>query len=90
MFSSVFSECAFSQGAITITKHCNCIKGDIVKVLQCLKSGIKNNAFIQNPVKLKVCESEDQQIDMDNFSFDGIFIEDDDEETLYDSYEISD
>jgi hAT family C-terminal dimerisation region len=89
MSSSVSSERAFSQGAITITKRRNRLKGDIVEALQCLKSGIKNDAFLQDPVKLEVCESEDEQTDTDNFSLDGIFIEDDDEEALYDSYEVS-
>ena len=38
MASSVPSERAFSIAGITITKRRNCLKGDIVEALQCLKS----------------------------------------------------
>ena len=37
MASSVSSEWAFSSASITISKHCNQLKGIIVEVLQCLK-----------------------------------------------------
>lgn len=37
MSLSVSSECAFSQGGLTITKHRNCLKGDIVEALQVVK-----------------------------------------------------
>jgi len=37
MASSVLSEHAFSLAGITIIKHCNHLKGDIVEALQCLK-----------------------------------------------------
>ncbi|KIJ48977.1 hypothetical protein M422DRAFT_103461, partial [Sphaerobolus stellatus SS14] len=35
--SSVSSERAFSAAGITISKRCNCLKGDIVEALQVLK-----------------------------------------------------
>ena len=38
MASSVSSESTFSAASITISKHHNQLKGDIVEVLQCLKS----------------------------------------------------
>jgi hypothetical protein len=37
MASSVSSEQAFSSAGITISKHRNCLKGDIVEALQCLE-----------------------------------------------------
>ncbi|KDQ58811.1 hypothetical protein JAAARDRAFT_106105, partial [Jaapia argillacea MUCL 33604] len=37
MATSVSSEQAFSSAGITITKCCNCLKGDIVEALQALK-----------------------------------------------------
>ena len=38
MVSSVASECAFSSAGITISKHHNRLDGDIIEVIQCLKS----------------------------------------------------
>ncbi len=38
MVSSVSSESTFSSAGITIMKHRNCLNGDIVEALQCLKS----------------------------------------------------
>ena len=38
MASSVASEHAFSSAGITISKQQNCLDGNIVKALQCLKS----------------------------------------------------
>jgi hypothetical protein len=37
MASSVSSEHAFSSAALTITKHHNCLKGDVVEALQVMK-----------------------------------------------------
>ncbi|KZT08900.1 uncharacterized protein LAESUDRAFT_606611, partial [Laetiporus sulphureus 93-53] len=37
MVTSVSSERTFSSAGITITKHRNCLKGDIVEALQVLK-----------------------------------------------------
>ena len=43
MASSVSSEHAFSSAGITLSKHCNWLKGDIVEALQCLKCMYHNN-----------------------------------------------
>ncbi|KAF9460583.1 ribonuclease H-like domain-containing protein, partial [Collybia nuda] len=43
MLSSVSSERAFSQGGITISKHRNRLRGDIVEALQCLKCLLQND-----------------------------------------------
>jgi hAT family C-terminal dimerisation region len=49
MASSVSSEQAFLQGGITITKHCNRLKGDIVEALQCLKYAIQHDLLFKEP-----------------------------------------
>ncbi|KIK82271.1 hypothetical protein PAXRUDRAFT_99751, partial [Paxillus rubicundulus Ve08.2h10] len=36
MATSISSEHAFSAAALTITKQCNCLKGDIVEAIQVL------------------------------------------------------
>ena len=36
MASSVSSEHVFSAAALTITKHCNCLKDDVVEAIQVL------------------------------------------------------
>lgn len=41
--SSVLGERAFSSAGITITKHRNRLKGDIVKAIQVLKCKVKGN-----------------------------------------------
>ena len=47
MGSSVLSERAFLSVGITITKHCNWLKGDIVEAMQCLKSIYHNHLLFQ-------------------------------------------
>jgi hypothetical protein len=48
--TSVSSERAFSSAGITISKRRNCLKGDVVETLQCLKCMIqKNLIFRQDP-----------------------------------------
>jgi hypothetical protein len=46
MASSVASECAFSSAGITICKRRNRLNGDIVEVLQCLKSLIQQDLML--------------------------------------------
>ena len=46
MASSVASERAFSSAGITICKCCNCLKGNIVEALQCLKSLIQQDLMM--------------------------------------------
>ena len=51
MASSIFSEWAFSSAGITISKHRNRLKGDIVEALQCLKCMIRKHLiFWQDPI----------------------------------------
>ena len=46
MASSVASEHAFSSARITICKHHNHLKGDIIEALQCLKSLIQQDLMM--------------------------------------------
>ncbi|KZT00108.1 hATC-domain-containing protein, partial [Laetiporus sulphureus 93-53] len=48
MATSVSSERAFSSAGITITKHRNCLKGDIVEALQILKCAYKKNLLYRD------------------------------------------
>jgi hypothetical protein len=59
MLSSVSSECAFSQSGITVSKHCSCLKGDIVEALQCIKCAIQHNLLSQEPAPSSVVEAEE-------------------------------
>ena len=47
MSSLVLSERAFSQGGITVSKHRNCLKGDIVEALQCIKCAIRHDLLFR-------------------------------------------
>ena len=49
MSSFVSSECAFSQGGITITKQWNQLKGDIVEALQGIKCAIQQDLLFWEP-----------------------------------------
>ena len=50
MASLVSSKCAFSSAGITLSKHCNALKGDIVEALQFLKCLIRQDlVFRANP-----------------------------------------
>jgi hypothetical protein len=49
MASSVSSECVFSSAGITISKCCNCLKGDIVEALQFLKFLYHKELIFQEP-----------------------------------------
>jgi len=57
MSSSVSSERAFSQGGITVTKLCNCLKGDIVEALQCVKCMIRHDLLFQESAPSSVVEA---------------------------------
>ena len=46
MASSILSECAFSSAGITITKHCNHLKADVVEALQCLKYSTRSSVLV--------------------------------------------
>ena len=62
MSSSVSSKHAFSQGGITISKHCNQLKGDIVEALQCIKFGMQHDLL---PMPLSRLEAEhDEELEV--------------------------
>jgi hypothetical protein len=58
MASSVSSEQAFSQGGITISKHRNCLKGDIVEALQCIKCALRHDLLFCEPGPSSLVEDE--------------------------------
>ena len=58
MASSVSSEQAFSQGGITISKHRNRLKGDIVEALQCVKCTIRHDLLFREVAPSSVMEAE--------------------------------
>ena len=64
MSLSVSSERAFSQGGITISKCRNCLKGDIVEALQCIKCAIRHDLLFREPAPSSILEgkeSDDQE-----------------------------
>jgi len=58
MATSVSSEQAFSQGGITISKHRNRLKGDIVEALQCIKCAIRSDLLFREPAPSSTVEAE--------------------------------
>jgi hypothetical protein len=86
MASSVSSERAFSQGRITISKHRNHLKGDIVEALQCVKCAIHHDLLFCEPGPLSLVEDELDEFKIKEESgekskvkdegWDGIFLED--------------
>jgi hypothetical protein len=99
MLSSVSSEHAFSQGGITISKCCSCLKGDIVEALQCIKCAIQHDLLFREPspsstLELDECDEElvdvaggnsgdpEEESAVEEFSWDELLIEDEDEETM--------
>jgi hAT family C-terminal dimerisation region len=56
MSSSVSSECAFSQGGITVSKHRSSLKGDIVEALQCIKCAIRHDLLFREEAPSSVLE----------------------------------
>jgi hypothetical protein len=106
MSSSVSSERAFSQGGITISKRRNCLKGDIVEALQCIKCMVRHDLLFREPGPSTIVEtlhqgldSEDEAgagsgglgvgegSDIEEVSWDGLLIEDEDEDSMYESYD---
>jgi hypothetical protein len=57
MASSVSSERAFSQGGITISKRCSCLKGDIVEALQCIKCAMRHDLLFPEDALSSVLEA---------------------------------
>ena len=64
MASSVSSERAFSSVGITISKRRNCLKGDIVEALQCLKCMIRKNLIFQQDPTLTIAK---EMADLEDF-----------------------
>jgi hypothetical protein len=58
MAASVSSERAFSQGGITISKHRNRLKGDIVEALQCVKCSLRTDLLFREPGPSSLTEVE--------------------------------
>ena len=54
MATSISSEHAFSSSAITITKRCNHLNGDIVEALQCLKCLIQRDLLFREAHDLSI------------------------------------
>jgi hypothetical protein len=65
MASSVSSERAFSQGGITISKHCNRLRGDIVEALQCVKCAIHHNLLFYEPGPSSLAEEEPDEFEVE-------------------------
>ena len=92
MASSVSSERAFSQGGITISKRRSRLKGDIVEALQVFKCSIRQDLLFPAPapssiieagfdeIESKGDEDEDEDEDEADESWDGLFIEEDDDD----------
>jgi hypothetical protein len=59
MSSSVSSERAFSQGGITISKRRNCLKGDIVEALQCIKCALRHELIFRERAPSSISEAEE-------------------------------
>lgn len=96
MASSVSSERSFSAAGITISKHCNRLKEDIIEALQCLKCLYHEDIIFREVVTVAEIEAEmddaetclDQaygnKVDLDKeedvFSWDQYIIDEDDED----------
>ena len=61
MATSVSSERAFSAAGLTISKHCNHLKGDIVEALQCLKCLYCNNLLFQELETTTMAREEEEE-----------------------------
>ena len=64
MASSVLSERAFSSAGITISKHCNRLKGDIVEALQFLKCLIRCDLIFRADPSASLDDDEDEDEDI--------------------------
>jgi hypothetical protein len=53
-----FKRACFSQGSITISKHCNQLKGDIVEALQCVKCSLCHDLLFCKPGPSSLGEDE--------------------------------
>jgi len=63
MASSVSSECVFSSAGITISKHRNQLKADIVEALQCLKCLYHNDLIFHDVVDATQVEKDMEELE---------------------------
>jgi hAT family C-terminal dimerisation region len=92
MASSISSEHAFSSAGLTLSKHHNRLKGDIVEALQCLKCMYHNDLIFWEVIV--ATEEEEELEDMDSelaadisvidegFTWDQLLVDD---ENMYDN-----
>ena len=66
MASSVLSKHAFSAAGITLSKHHNCLKGDIVEALECLKCLLHRDLIFREVVTAAGLEKELENVDTDD------------------------
>lgn len=89
MASSVSSERAFSQGGITISKHRNRLKGDVVEALQCIKCAIRYDLLFREAGPSSLVEDEPDEFEVEDAGeksedeveeegWDDLFLEEDD------------
>lgn len=71
MASSVSSERTFSSAGLTISKHRNRLKGDIVEALQCLKCMFHNDLIFQKVVSATQEEEDLEDMDLELAGGDG-------------------
>jgi len=90
MTTSISSEWTFSQGGITISKSCSCLKGDIVEALQCLKCAIQHDLLFWEASPSSLLESqldgehvgEGEGVDESEMRWDELLIEEEDEDPM--------
>lgn len=104
MASSVSSERAFSAAGITISKRRNRLQGDIVEALECIKCLIHRDLLFREVLNVEQVEKdlEDLVIDEevgqstdavsqgDNFSWDGVLVDEVDSSPEENTMEILD
>ena len=88
MASSVSSERAFSSAGLTLSKHCNRLKGDIVEALQCLKCMYHNDLIFCEVVQATEEEAGLEEMDLElatdataveeGFTWDQLLVDNDD------------
>jgi hypothetical protein len=91
MASFISSEWAFSSTGITISKHWNRLKPDVVEALQCLKFMIKQDLFFQFDPSIAANKMQEEEVasslDLEangknGKSWDEMWIVDDDDEEV--------
>ena len=65
MASSVSSERAFSSAGITISKHQNQLKGDIVEALECIKCLLHRDLIFRPTITLDQVEKDLEDVEVD-------------------------